>query len=57
MLEGEEDLLFFWTCNGGAQNQGKGCGYFELMDMEKEGRGRWWMGERMKEGLFNAASV
>lgn len=38
----EEEMLFFWTCNGGAQNQGKGCGYFELLDMEKEGRGKWW---------------
>lgn len=44
--EQEDELLFFWTCNGGAQNKGKGCGYFELLDMEKEGRGAYWKGSR-----------
>lgn len=44
--EEEEELLFFWTCNAGAQDKGKTCGYFELLNMEKEGRGKAWRGPR-----------
>ncbi|KWU43258.1 hypothetical protein RHOSPDRAFT_19812 [Rhodotorula sp. JG-1b] len=36
------DQLFFWVCNAGASNEGKTCGHFRLLDMEKEGRGRWF---------------
>lgn len=38
------DQLFFWVCNAGASNEGKTCGHFRLLDMEKEGRGRWFRG-------------
>ncbi|POY69912.1 hypothetical protein BMF94_7092 [Rhodotorula taiwanensis] len=34
--------LFFWVCNAGASNEGKTCGHFKLLDMEKEGRGAWF---------------
>ncbi|GAA6064288.1 hypothetical protein JCM10212_000722 [Sporobolomyces blumeae] len=37
-------MVFFWSCNAGAQNEGKGCGFFRVLDMEKEGRGRWFKG-------------
>lgn len=37
-----EQQLFFWVCNAGAANEGKTCGHFRLLDMRKEGRGRWY---------------
>ncbi|GAA5927662.1 hypothetical protein JCM1841_006076 [Sporobolomyces salmonicolor] len=42
--EEENEMVFFWSCNGGAQNEGKGCRTFKVLDMEKEGRGRWFTG-------------
>lgn len=30
---------YWWTCYAGAQNDGKGCDLWQVMDMEKEGRG------------------
>ena len=24
---------YFWMCQGGDQNEGKGCGHFEYLDM------------------------
>ncbi|KAL4253844.1 hypothetical protein ABKN59_004189 [Abortiporus biennis] len=30
---------YWWACNGGAQNDGKGCGMWMVMDAKKEGRG------------------
>ncbi|KAG7452801.1 uncharacterized protein BT62DRAFT_925339 [Guyanagaster necrorhizus] len=30
---------YWWTCYAGAQNEGKGCDFWNIMDMEKEGRG------------------
>ncbi|GAA5975102.1 hypothetical protein JCM21900_001600 [Sporobolomyces salmonicolor] len=42
--EEENEMVFFWSCNGGAQNEGKGCRTFKVLDMEKEGRGRWFKG-------------
>lgn len=41
-----DEMLFFWVCNAGAQNEGRGCGYWRVLDMEKEGRGRWFAGRR-----------
>ncbi|KAH9811302.1 hypothetical protein DFH28DRAFT_982860 [Melampsora americana] len=32
-------LLFFWQCQGNLQNQGKNCGFFRLLDMNREHRG------------------
>lgn len=37
--EGEEELMkYFWMCFAGAQNEGKGCRFYQQLDMEKEGR-------------------
>lgn len=30
---------YWWTCYAGAQNDGKGCGYWKVMDAKAEGRG------------------
>ncbi|KAH7909716.1 hypothetical protein BJ138DRAFT_1136458 [Hygrophoropsis aurantiaca] len=30
---------YWWTCYAGAQNDGKGCGFWRVMDMTTEGRG------------------
>ncbi|PFH50073.1 hypothetical protein AMATHDRAFT_75828 [Amanita thiersii Skay4041] len=36
--DGETDR-YWWTCYAGAQNEGKGCNYWKVMDMSAEGRG------------------
>ncbi|GAA5992062.1 hypothetical protein JCM11641_003663 [Rhodosporidiobolus odoratus] len=38
----EDEMIYFWTCNAGAQNEGKGCGMWRVLNMEKEGRGKWF---------------
>ena len=43
---GDGELLFMWTCNGSAQEQGRECGFWKLLDMEKEGRGKAWRGPK-----------
>ena len=30
---------YWWTCYAGAQNEGKGCGFWKVMDAKAEGRG------------------
>ncbi|KXN90534.1 hypothetical protein AN958_04206 [Leucoagaricus sp. SymC.cos] len=30
---------YWWSCYAGAQNDGKGCKFWKVMDMKKEGRG------------------
>ncbi len=30
---------YWWTCYAGAQNDGKGCGFWKVMDVKAEGRG------------------
>ena len=30
---------YWWACNGGAQNEGKVCGMWKVMDVKTEGRG------------------
>jgi hypothetical protein len=30
---------YWWTCYAGAQNEGKGCNYWKVLDMKTEGRG------------------
>ena len=30
---------YWWTCYAGAQNDGKGCGFWKVMDIRAEGRG------------------
>ncbi|KAI5117432.1 hypothetical protein M0805_007003 [Coniferiporia weirii] len=40
--KGEEDFSnfrYWWTCYAGAQNEGKGCGMWKVMDVKAEGRG------------------
>jgi len=32
-------MRYFWMCYAGAQNDGSGCNFFQVLDMEKEGRG------------------
>ncbi|GAA5835127.1 hypothetical protein JCM11251_000169 [Rhodosporidiobolus azoricus] len=39
-----DSMVYFWTCNAGAQNEGKGCAHWRILDMKKEGRGRWFEG-------------
>ncbi|KAH9951945.1 hypothetical protein B0H21DRAFT_775539 [Amylocystis lapponica] len=38
---GRKDLVakYWWTCYAGAQNDGKGCNFWKIMDVEAEGRG------------------
>ncbi|TDL24698.1 hypothetical protein BD410DRAFT_718467 [Rickenella mellea] len=36
--DGTEDK-YWWTCYAGAQNDGKGCNFWKVMDVEAEGRG------------------
>ncbi|GAA5935916.1 uncharacterized protein JCM15063_001848 [Sporobolomyces koalae] len=38
-----DSMVFFWSCNAGAQNDGKGCGFFRVLDMKKERRGDWFL--------------
>jgi hypothetical protein len=30
---------YWWTCYAGAQNEGKGCNFWVVMDAKAEGRG------------------
>ena len=30
---------YWWTCYAGAQNDGKGCNMWKIMDVKAEGRG------------------
>lgn len=32
-------IKYWWTCYAGAQNEGKGCGMWKVMDPKAEGRG------------------
>lgn len=34
-----ERIKYWWTCYAGAQNDGKGCGMWRVMDAKAEGRG------------------
>ncbi|KII88685.1 hypothetical protein PLICRDRAFT_41894 [Plicaturopsis crispa FD-325 SS-3] len=36
--EGSTDR-YWWTCYAGAQNDGKGCNFWKVMDMKQDGRG------------------
>ncbi|KGB78423.3 hypothetical protein CNBG_4261 [Cryptococcus deuterogattii R265] len=36
----EDDMVFFWQCQSASQTGvGRGCGFFRILDMKKEGRG------------------
>ncbi|KAF8184893.1 hypothetical protein K438DRAFT_1837055 [Mycena galopus ATCC 62051] len=37
-VDGKTDR-YWWSCSAGAQNEGKGCNFWQLLDMKKEGRG------------------
>jgi hypothetical protein len=30
---------YWWTCTAGDQNEGKGCGFWKVMEVKAEGRG------------------
>ncbi|KAM0750646.1 hypothetical protein T439DRAFT_325702 [Meredithblackwellia eburnea MCA 4105] len=47
---GENEFFYFWTCTASMQTPGGGCGFFEILDMEKEGRGPWWKGGKNGSG-------
>ena len=32
-------MKYWWTCYAGAQNDGKGCNFWKVMDVKAEGRG------------------
>ena len=36
---GEKTSRYLWSCYAGAQNEGKACNYWKVMDIEAEGRG------------------
>ena len=36
---GERATGYWWTCTAGDQNEGKGCGFWKVMDVKAEGRG------------------
>jgi hypothetical protein len=36
---GERVTGYWWTCTAGDQNEGKGCGFWKVMDVKAEGRG------------------
>lgn len=38
----EEEMIFFWTCNAGGQAEGKTCQHWQLLDFQKEGRGKYF---------------
>ena len=38
-LSGERATGYWWTCTAGDQNEGKGCGFWKVMDVKAEGRG------------------
>ncbi|KAH8106757.1 hypothetical protein BXZ70DRAFT_997706 [Cristinia sonorae] len=38
-LRREAVAKYWWTCHSGAQNEGKGCGMWQVMDAQAEGRG------------------
>jgi hypothetical protein len=38
-LGGERATGYWWTCTAGDQNEGKGCGFWKVMDVKAEGRG------------------
>ncbi|THH20378.1 hypothetical protein EW146_g972 [Bondarzewia mesenterica] len=40
---GEGEFRYWWTCTGGEQNEGKGCGFWKVMDVKAEGRGPFVM--------------
>lgn len=42
---------YWWSCYAGAQNEGKGCGYWKDMDITAEGRGLCVMNRVQKEEI------
>jgi hypothetical protein len=37
--DSERSADYWWTCTAGDQNEGKGCGFWKVMDAKAEGRG------------------
>ncbi|KAI0306553.1 hypothetical protein B0F90DRAFT_1690866 [Multifurca ochricompacta] len=36
---GGDTMGYWWTCTAGDQNEGKGCGFWKVVDVKAEGRG------------------
>ncbi|GAA5821339.1 hypothetical protein JCM3770_006254 [Rhodotorula araucariae] len=51
------EMLFFWVCNAGAQNAGKGCATWRVLDMRREGRGEWYPGRQTRARTGDAAGI
>lgn len=39
------DMLYYWQCSAGAQNEGKGCSKWSPMDFKAEGRGQYFISQ------------
>lgn len=51
---GEEKTIvtkYWWTCYAGAQNDGKGCGMWTVMDVQAEGRGPFANGDNFSASV------
>lgn len=35
----DADFQFFWLCQAGQQNSGRGCNFFQILNFQTEGRG------------------
>lgn len=44
-------INYWWTCYSGAQNEGKGCGMWKVMDVKGEGRGPFVGGEASSSSM------
>lgn len=49
-------MRYFWMCYSGAQNEGKGCNAFRVLDFTKEGRGLPELEEDALEGNTHISS-
>jgi len=47
-----EKVKYRWACHAAAQNEGKGCNFWKVMDMKAEGRGPV-VGNMELEGLHD----
>ncbi|KAF5391947.1 hypothetical protein D9757_001793 [Collybiopsis confluens] len=54
-IDGQQDK-YWWTCHAGAQNDGKTCNMWKVMEMEIEGRGPTIESARRKEATSSGAS-
>ncbi|KDQ11690.1 hypothetical protein BOTBODRAFT_177085 [Botryobasidium botryosum FD-172 SS1] len=53
----DEPLRYFWMCHGGAQNEGKECGFFKVMDVKQEGRCEYFSEREGSVGMSGGAEL